>query len=171
MFSGTECSDLVCKKSAIDAFAKVGRAFYVEAGPITISGVGDNIAVSVNGIKVTLPFEYTREAMCETCLDTVTAAFPVYDLSGVEPEACKICLKDKGESLANTLPNFPPSIGGATDIMVGVKYLKYFPKAIYRLPSGLTVFESVFVSMDGTKCVVGGLHDLQKSEGSSITKT
>ena len=49
-------------------------------------------------------------------------------------------MMDKGEDFAEKLPIFPRLIGGETDIMVGVKYLKYFPQAIYQLPSGLTIF-------------------------------
>ena len=49
--------------------------------------------------------------------------------------------------------------------MVGVKYLKYFPQAIYCLPSGLTIFESVFVGKDETTCVIGGPLDFQRSNG------
>ena len=34
------------------------------------------------------------------------------------------------------LPNLPRFVGGETDIMLGIKYAKYFPKEVYSLPSG-----------------------------------
>ena len=42
--------------------------------------------------------------------------------------------------------------------VVGIKYLKYFPEAVYKLPSGLTIYKSPFISPDGTRGVVGGPH-------------
>ena len=42
--------------------------------------------------------------------------------------------------------------------MVGIKYLKYFPEAVYKLPSGLTIYKSPFISTDGIRGVVGGPH-------------
>ncbi len=55
LFFDSQCSDLVCRKSAIDALAGEGLISNVVAGPITISGVGDNRTVSEHGIfKVTL---------------------------------------------------------------------------------------------------------------------
>ena len=35
-------------------------------------------------------------------------------------------------------------MGGETDFMIGIKYLKYFPKEAFKLPSGLTIYESFF---------------------------
>ncbi len=33
------------------------------------------------------------------------------------------------------LPKLSRSVGGNTDFMIGIKYLKYFPKEIFQLPS------------------------------------
>ena len=56
------------------------------------------------------------------------------------------------------LPKLPVSVGGQTDFMIGIKYLKYFPKEVFKLPSGLTIFESPFANADGSRGVVGGPH-------------
>ena len=45
LFYDSGCSDLVCKKSAIDKLVSLGRANRELPGPITISGVGDNKTV------------------------------------------------------------------------------------------------------------------------------
>ena len=42
--------------------------------------------------------------------------------------------------------------------MIGVKYLKYFPEKAYQLPSGLTLYDSVFNNFDGSKGVIAGPH-------------
>ena len=42
--------------------------------------------------------------------------------------------------------------------MVGIMYFKYFPEAVNKLPSGLTIYKSPFICTDGTRGVVGGPH-------------
>ena len=42
--------------------------------------------------------------------------------------------------------------------MVGVKYLRYHPKLIFQLPSGLGIYESPFNNTDGGQGVIGGPH-------------
>ena len=42
--------------------------------------------------------------------------------------------------------------------MIGIKYLKYFPKEVYKLPDGLTIYEAMFKSSDGSKGVAAGPH-------------
>ena len=42
--------------------------------------------------------------------------------------------------------------------MIGIKYLKYFPKEIHKLPNGLTIYEAMFKNSDGSLGVVAGPH-------------
>ena len=44
------------------------------------------------------------------------------------------------------------------DVMIGKQYLKYFPKEIAQLESGLTLFRSRFKNYDGTNGVISGPH-------------
>ena len=44
--------------------------------------------------------------------------------------------------------------------MIGIKYLRHHPKLIYQLPSGLSIYESMFKNSDGTRGVIGGPHEL-----------
>ena len=39
-----------------------------------------------------------------------------------------------------------------------IKYLHYHPQKIFQMPSGLTIYESVFKNPDGSRGVVGGSH-------------
>ena len=42
--------------------------------------------------------------------------------------------------------------------MLGIAYRKYFPREIYHLPCGLTIYESTFSNSDGTRGVLAGPH-------------
>ena len=44
--------------------------------------------------------------------------------------------------------------------MIGIKYLRYYLKMIFQLPSGLTIYESVFENADGGRGVIGGPHKI-----------
>ena len=50
-------------------------------------------------------------------------------------------------------------VGRETDILIGIKYAKYFPKTIFECDSGLGIYESFFLSSDGTRGVISGLHE------------
>ena len=65
----------------------------------------------------------------------------------------------RGELEFSSLPKLPKQVGGDTDILIGSKYLRYFPREIHKFESGLTICESVFSSSDGTRGIVGGPHE------------
>ena len=48
--------------------------------------------------------------------------------------------------------------GGKIDFIIGMKYFRYHPQKIFQMPSGLTIYESVFKNPDGSQGVVGGSH-------------
>ena len=58
------------------------------------------------------------------------------------------------------LPRLPKFVGGHTDFMLGIKYLRYYPEKIFQLPSGLTIYKSWFLNSDGSRGVIGGPHKL-----------
>ena len=61
---------------------------------------------------------------------------------------------------AGTLPKIPKSVGGEIDFIIGIKYLSYYPKMIFQLPSGLTNYESAFENADGSRGVIRGSHEI-----------
>ena len=72
------------------------------------------------------------------------------------------------------LPRLSKYVGGETEIMLGSKYLNYHPKFVFEMPCDMRVYRSCFVSVDGTRGVIGGPHsvitELQKQlEGSYLT--
>ena len=64
-----------------------------------------------------------------------------------------MCLQVK-----ENLPKLPKSVGGNTDLMLGIQYLKYFPREIHKMADDLSIFESQFKSANGCRGVVGGSH-------------
>ena len=51
-----------------------------------------------------------------------------------------------------------PKKVGETDLLIGIKYAKYFPELIHMFPSGLPKYKSHFLSADGSDGVLGGPH-------------
>ena len=45
-------------------------------------------------------------------------------------------------------------------MMIGIKYLRYHPEKIFQLPSGLTIYRSIFKNIDGSRGVIGGPHHI-----------
>ena len=58
--------------------------------------------------------------------------------------------------MTSILPKLPSSVGADVHLMIGVKYLRYHPRIIFQLPSGLAIHESVFVNADGGSGVMVG---------------
>ena len=158
LFYDSGCGHLICKKSAVDKLASLGRAELLLPGPITLSGVGDKKTICQEGVyKITLPLSDGSEAtMSGLCLDRVTGKFPEFSLKLAENDI-KGHYKNSGKD-PKLLPRLPVTVGGETDIMIGIKYLKYFPKQIFQLPSGLTLYKSLFKNINGTEGIVGGPH-------------
>ena len=94
--------------------------------------------------------------MLWVCLDNITSKFPLYPLLGKVLNGITKAYKDaRGD--ARTLPKIPKSLGGEIGFMIGIKYIRYYPKMIFQLPLGLTIYESVFENAD--KCR-GGPHEI-----------
>ena len=158
LFYDSGCGDLVSRKQAVDQLERMGRANNEVLGPIILTGVGDNKSVCQHGIyKVRLPLHDGRDVnISGLCLDKVTSEFPTYNLQQVQKDIHKAYQRNKMHK--KTLPKLPNAVGGQTDLMIGIKYLKYFPKEIFQLPSGLTIYESAFANVDGSRGVIGGPH-------------
>ena len=58
------------------------------------------------------------------------------------------------------LPKPAATVGGDVHLMIGMKFIRYHPKLIYQLPSGLAIYESVFNNADGGRGVIGGPHEI-----------
>ena len=160
LFFDSGCGDMVIKKSAVDFLLTIGRARLEFPGPITLSGVGDQKSVCEHGAySVSLPLQNGRQAILSgLCLDKVTAEFPTYHLQEVTKGLKSMRVEQGGNALRKRFPKMPKKVGGQTDIIIGIKYLKYFPVEMHKFPSGLSVSQSVFLSADGSDGVYGGPH-------------
>ena len=164
LFYDSGCSDMVCKKTIVALLEKMGLAKQV-GGPRSLIGVADKKTFCKYGTyTITLPLhDGNNVELTGLCLDKITSEFPTYDLSEAERDihtefdihGKSTCSCGKGVS---ELPKLPDSVGGETDIMIGIEFFRYFPEQLFKLKNGLTIFESHFTSADGTRGVVGGPH-------------
>ena len=160
LFFDSGCGDLVCRYKAIQSINQ--RATQEIKGPLTIGGVGNIKTVSTHGIfSVKLPLHNGQEAnMSGICLEQITNTFPKYPLQGKVESDIVHAFKKANINKKEELPKLPKEVGGDTDFMIGIKYLRYYPEEIFKLPSGLTIYQSKFVSSDGTRGVIGGPHQV-----------
>ena len=159
IFYDSGCGDFVSKQ---DAVKRIGsRASQERKGPIKIGGVGGSITESPHGIySVKLPLFNQQEAFFTgVCLDDITCEFPKYPIKGAVERDIHDAYKKSGGSVEN-LPKLPQFVGGTIDFMIGIKYLRYHPRRIFQLPSGLTIYESMFRNSDGGRGVIGGPHEI-----------
>ena len=92
------------------------------------------------------------------CLEKITVTFPSYPLQGVAEQDLIQAFKETEKRTSKL--KLPIFVGGDTDVMIGIRYLRYYPKKIFELPTGLTIYESKFKNIDGTRGIVGGPHHL-----------
>ena len=156
------CGDLVIKERAMEILRKLGRARQLVKGPLTLYGVSGMGVESKAGVwEIDLPLRTPTEegetdaCMSGLCLKKVTKEFPKIFLKTAGDE-----LRDKWVSSGNqgTLPKLPEFVGGETDIIIGSQYLKFHPKVVFEMDSGLTLLESKILGSDGSTGVMGGPH-------------
>ena len=154
------CGDSVVKKSAVDKLAAIGRAKQVLPGPFKVKGVGDTLVeVEFGVVTIAIPLLNGRSALITgSCMGKITSEFPTYTLAEVETDIRSACESKGDKALLKKLPKVPSEVGGETDILLGIKYARYFPREIFRMESGLSICESAFRSPCGSTGVIGGPH-------------
>ena len=174
VFFDNGCSDCVIKHATAKRLDSAASQVY--DGRISIGGVGNSISESNHGIySIKMPLYDGKVAtLSAICLDQITFKFPTYPLEDVEKEIHVNYRKIGGDP--NMLPRSSITVGGETDIMIGIKYLRYHPKPIFQLPSGLCIYESVFNNAQGGRGVIGGPHEIfsrihQKFDSSKMRKS
>ena len=157
LFFDNGCGDMVIRKAAVEKLVGLKMASQVVPGPLLITGVGGKRSVSEDGVyAVCLPLHNGRYAkFTGLCLPEVTTEFPKYPLKEVQNDIAKGCSDKK---LVKTFPKLPESVGGEVDMLIGIKNIKWFPKLVFELDTGLGLYNSPFVSPCGSRGVVGGPH-------------
>ena len=156
LFFDNGCGDLVVKHSLVEKLSRIGRANLEIEGPIPIIGVGDHKTNALGFYSISLPLhDGENVTMSGVCIPKITSRFPVYDLKKVESDLRTWCTDDNS---CKFLPKLSSKVGGDTDILIGSKYLRYFPKIVYEHETGLRIHKSVFKSACGSRGVVEGPH-------------
>ena len=119
LFFDSGCGDLVCKIR----LESMGRINKILDGPLTISGVGDNKTIYQHSVyNLRIPLHNGNDAnLSGVCLDKITGEHNLHRAYA-------------------SMKNDPKKLVG----MIGIQYLKYYPKRIFSLPNGLTIYESQF---------------------------
>ena len=129
-----------------DAVKRLGdtRAFQIEPGPIKLQGVAGMTMETPHGYYgVKLPVSGGQALLSGICLDMITQPFSLYPLKGdVERDIKSAFLRSGGNPA--TLLSLEPSVGGSTNFMLGAKYNRYFLREIFRMSSGLSIYQSCF---------------------------
>ena len=155
LFHDTGCCDMVSRYAAIKSIGK--RASKEFFGPITLGGVGNALITSNHGTYQVkhLQFNGNDAVVSNVCLDQITVEFPKYQLKGLVEADVRSGYMSNGKD-PKYLPKLPAFVGGHTNFMIGVKYLRYYPEKVFQLPSGLTIYKSWFNNSDGARGVIGG---------------
>ena len=125
---------------------------------LVLSGVGDKKSICEHGrYQITIPLHDGENInLSGICLDKITSEFPLYPLNEVESDIREIYASAGGS--VRDLPKLPKCVGGNTDIMIGIQYNIYYPTEVFRLPNGLSIYESQLANPDGSRGIVGGPH-------------
>ena len=90
-------------------------------------------------------------------LPEVSSVFPLWPLQEAWDEISAAYLA--AHPAGPPLPQREDRIGGDyVDVMLGIRYIKYFPRLLFSLPSGLGVYRTVLRSVGGKSGVLGGPH-------------
>ena len=160
VFYDTGCSDFVVR---VDATKRLKHNAKLEfKGQINLGGVGGATTSSPGIYSVSVPTADGRKAIFKgPALERITQTFPTYPLQEAFNDIKASFLKS-GRRVSE-LPTLPSNIGGEVDLMIGIRYLRYHPEPIFKMPSGLTIYKSAFKNPDGSRGVIGGPHQIFSS--------
>ena len=93
-------------------------------------------------------------------MERISNTFPAWPLSDAWNQ---LNTAYRAAGHAEDLPAADKQVGGTeVDILIGMKYFKYFPKLLFYLPSGLSVFKAMFKSASNNQAILGGTSALWK---------
>ena len=155
IFYDSGCSDFVVSQKAVNLLGP--NAIKESSTPVILGGVGNSFTKSTLGrYVVNIPLSNGQTAsLTGPCIPQITSTFPTFSLGEAEKDINKSYFNSGG---SKHLPKLPSSIGGDVHMMIGIRYLRYFPKIIHQTSSGLSIFESSFTSASGGRGVIAGPH-------------
>ena len=157
--------DSGCMGSAIsDRGAILLDSVCVRPGPTTMNVAGGKIVHLEGGDEqflLDLVEPGTKATITALRMPHVTTKFPLWRISDAWEE-----INRDYKSLMpglGPLPPTPSEIGGVeVDIMIGIRYLKYFPVLICTLPCGLGIHRSLIAAPRNEITILGGPHPAWK---------
>ena len=154
LFYDSGCSVAALSERAAEAL----HSRNLVPGPTNLNVAGGQVLENRGGVdefELELFDSESKIQMRGLVMSTVTNPFAMYNLQEAYQELCKAY--GSGEGVA--LPQVPDTIGGSkVDVMVGIKYLAYFPELVFSLPSGLAIYESRIKTTCGRRGIIGGPH-------------
>ena len=153
--------DTGCTGAAISTRAsKILGCEVVREGPTELHVTGSTTTQTPYGDdRVNLPLADNQGMAAFNALkmDHVTHKFPLWQLTEAWEELNTGYKKAKK---AGHLPKVDKETGGReVDIMLGQRYMKYFPTHIFSLPCGLAIYKSRFTSTAGSRGILAGPHE------------
>ena len=140
--------------------AKLLNSKTMRKGPTEVSVAGGRV-YSIDGgeERFSLPLAdgKTRASFTAIAMRHVTTPFPEYELyqAGEDIKREYRLENPDGEDL----PLLPDKVGGApVDIMFGIRYAQFFPKLVYMMKNGLSIYRSPFLHSDGKDGILAGPH-------------
>ena len=168
IFYDNGCSDFIVSENAVKLLGK--HAKKQNADTIQLGGVGNMTIESIGAYNVTLP-QYNGQmiTLSGICIHQVTSDFPIYPLKDVENDIQQHYTSSGG---TNSLPRLPSAVGGEIHLMVGVRYLRYYPKPVHQLPFGLTLFQSSFSNPNRERYLlmftrISSIHQIHQSSSAA----
>jgi hypothetical protein len=149
------CEGFLSRKAAVDLLPDKCKENILQ-GPLQIKGVGDTLVTVPHGYwTVRLPIHTGQLAQFSgMCMEVITGKMPPYPVREARKELVTQYEAEGGDG-AN-LPQVPTLVGGETDFLFGQQYNWFAPRLLFILPTGLAIYESMFVSSDGTRGCMGG---------------
>ena len=153
--------DSGCLGSSVsDRAAQILESVCVRQGP-TIMNVAGGKTVMLEGGDEQFHLDLVdlnhRATITGLKMPHITTPFPVWFISQAWKQICEEYSNflPAGEPL----PPAPDTIGGVeVDVMIGIRYQKYFPDHICTLPCGLGIFKSKISAPKGQITILGGPH-------------
>jgi hypothetical protein len=135
------------------------RTVTVREGPTVLDVAGaKSITIPYGDEKFHIELDGTRQKATITGLRMahITTTFPMFQLTEAWCDLNRTAMACNPKVY---LPEADAEIGGrSVDIILGSRYLKYYPTLVFTLPSGLSVYRAKFRSASGRQAVLGGPH-------------
>ena len=153
--------DTGCMTAAVSDFAhKFLDTQTIRPGP-TVMDVAGGRSIKLEHGEDRFQLEMVGKKMATITalrVPQITSVFPIWNLQNAFEEINKAYLiENSGKDDIPPLPTVPKSAGGEeVGIMLGQRYLKYFPQRVFSLPNGLEIYRAQFVTPDGNYGCLGG---------------